>query len=292
MTLSDIINRETNEALNLLAEKLSVTDTTAETHSVVEVSGWQDSDCVEALGTYLVTLRVGIIDQAGRIIYELIGETRDYAQDILRSVDEIVKQPESSNESPENWKATWRNAWIAEGIWHCYMRVAMDSPTLHKWGTIIALDLPHISAKDHGQDVTALYINEDGVVGMSLVETKAYRNDPNGAISDAVKTLKDIEEGKHNTRLRQLVTSFRAVMEDTYKQLLSPSLWKNERALVPNPHYEANEATVNWGRKRTVFSGLSGPVVVMPHAINGYDAFFDEIARTMRIKAEEFANNV
>ncbi len=292
MTLSDILNSKINESLSVLKDSLVVSNMDAETHGVVEVTGWQNEGTIDALAVYLVSLRAGIIDQAGCICFDLINSTPNYADDILRSVNEIIKQSADSKESPHDWKSTWRNPWIAEGIWHCCMHIAMDCPEFHTQGTIIALDLPHVSPKDHGLDVTALYVRNNGVMGMSFVETKAYRNDPNGAISDAVTMFESIEAGKHDTRLRQVITSFSSVIEEPYKQQLSLSLWKNERTLIPNPHYEASGATVQWGLSRTVFSDLTAPVVIMPHAVDSYDEFFEEISSSMRIKAEELVDDV
>ena len=168
----------------------------------------------------------------------------------------------------------------------------MERSELHAHGTVIAIDLPHISPKDHGLDVTALYVREDGELGLSVVETKAYRNDPNKAISDAVNMLKAIEAGEHDTRLRQMVTSFRSIIGEPHKQKLSSSLWKNERTLIPNPHYEANGANVQWPRRRRVFTDLSAPVVIMPHGVDGFDTFFDNVAIEMGRKTLEVATYV
>jgi hypothetical protein len=292
MSLSDTLNSKINESLSVLSDSLTVSNAVATTHTVVEVTGWQNTGIIDALAVYLISLRASVVDQAGNICLDLIDSTPDFANDIVRSVYEIIEQPAGSQESPQVWKSTFRNAWIAEGIWHCCMRIAMDCPGFHTQGTIIALDLPHVSPKDHGLDVTALYVRGDGVMGMSFVETKAYRNDPNGAISDAATMLKSIEAGEHDTRLRQMITSFRSIIEEPYKHQLSTSLWKNERTLIPNPHYEANGATVQWSRPRTAFEALTASVVVMPHAVDNFDVFFDEIATSMRTQAEDLRDNV
>lgn len=292
MALSETLRSKINESLSFLKGSLVVSNTAAETHTVVEVTGWQNMGTIGALAVYLVSLRAGVIDQAGSICLDLIDSTPDFANDIVRSVNEIIEQPAGSQESPQEWKSTFRNSWIAEGIWHCCMRIAMDCPGFHTQGTIIALDLPHVSPKDHGLDVTALYVRGDGVMGMSFVETKAYRNDPNGAIGEAVTMFKSIEAGKHDTRLRHMITSFASIIDEPHKNQLTYSLWKNERTLIPNPHYEVSGATVQWSLSRTVFSDLTAPVVIMPHAINSYDDFFEEIAISMRTKAEELVANV
>jgi len=295
MTFSDSFEKSISSALNFLRGHLVVVTPPvghSGAHNVVEVTGWQNAGAIEALSLYLVALRASVIDQAGKICSELIGNECDFANDLICSVDEIIEQPTDSKESLSDWKSKWRNPWIAEGIWHCCMRIAMERADLHSQGAVIAVDLPHISPKDHGLDVTVLYVKEDGSLGMSFIETKAYQSDPNGAIRDAVTMLKSIEAGEHDTRLRQMVTSFRSVIGEEYRQELSLSLWKNERTLIPNPHYEANAATVQWTRKRIVFSSLKAPVVVMPHCVTGFNDFFDQVASQMRSKALEVAAHV
>lgn len=291
MPISDAFENSITEALSILVRCLSVHTTPAgdNTHSVIKVSGWQNAEALGALALYLVALRASVIDQAGRICSELIGNPRNFTDDLFRSVDEIVVQPDSSNESLTEWKSKWRNPWIAEGMWHCCMWVAKEREDLHPHGNVIAVDFSHISPKDHGLDVTALYVKEDGSLGMSFVETKAYRDNPNRAITDAVAMFKAIETGKHDTRLRQMVTSFRSVIDEQHMEQLYLSLWKNERILIPNPHYEATDVTVRWRRRRAVFRELTAHVVVMPHGVNDYDAFFDVVASEMRRKAQEVA---
>ena len=291
MAFSKAFNNLLNDALTFLEKNLTVTtkEVPSGTHRLVEVNGWRDDEAISALAIYLVALRASVIDQAGRICSDLIDSPRDFANDLVRSVDEIVIQPTDSDEPASEWKSKWRNPWIAEGLWHCCMRLAMERADIHQHGTVIAVDLPHVSPKDHGLDVTALYVNSDGDLGLSFVETKAYRKQPNKAIIDALKMLKSIEAGEYDTRLRQMITSLRSVIDEPYKQQLTSSLWKDERTHIPNPHYEINGSTVRWHTRRRKFLELSAPVVIMPHGINGFRAFFEDVANEMRQKAQEVA---
>lgn len=294
MPISEFLEASMVESLTVLQNHLTVTTTPRgdNTHSVVEVTGWQSDEVVSALAMYLVVLRSSVINQAIEICTELIDDPPSFADSLIRSVNEIIDQPPDSEEPPADWKSKWRNPWIAEGVWHCCMRVAMDKPEIHEHGTIIAIDLPHISPKDHGFDVTALYVTGADELGLSFVESKAYRNDPNKAISDASAMLKAIEAGEYDTRLRQMITSFRSTIAEQYRPKLSSSLWKNERTLIPNPHYEANGANVQWARRRVVFNNLSAPVVIMPHGVDGFDTFFDNVAEGMRRYAQEVMAHV
>lgn len=294
MTFCDTYQQAITESFLSLSRVLRVEATPPDdsTHSVVEITGWQQDEAIRALAVYLVALRASVIDQAGRVCCELIGNTRDFATDLLRSVEEIVVQPHDSEESPAEWKSKWRNPWIAEGMWHCCMCVAMGRNEFHPSGNVIAVDFSHISPKDHGLDVTALYVKGNGTLGMSFVETKAYCNDPNAAISDAVVMFKAIEAGVHDTRLRQLVTAFRSILAEPHRRQLSFALWKDERTLVPNPHYEAVGATVQWRRRRPSFAGLAAPVIIMPHGVNDFAGYFDRLADEMQLKAREVTGYV
>jgi len=294
MTFCDTYQHAITESLLTLTRVLRVDATPDDdsTHSVVEITGWQDNEALRALAVYLVALRASVIDQAGRVCCELIGDARDFARDLLRSVEDIVVQPDDSQESSSDWKSKWRNPWIAEGMWHCCMCVAMGRNDLHPIGSVIAVDFSHVSPKDHGLDVTALYVKENGTLGMSFVETKAYCNEPNAAISDAVVMFKAIESGVHDTRLRQLVTAFRSILGEPYCRQLSFTLWKDERTLIPNPHYEVVGATVQWGRRRPSFAGLAAPVIIMPHGVNDFAGFFDRVADEMLQMARGVAGYV
>lgn len=293
MTLAEKLNTELGLSLTVLKDRLSAAaPVTCDSHCTLEITGWQNPECVKALASYLVLLRASIVDQAGKLCTELIDDATGFGDALIRSVEEIVTQPTASGEDPADWKSKWRNPWIAEGMWHCCMTIAKDVGQFHSPGSIIAVDLSHVSPKDHGLDVTALYVKGDGLLGLSFVETKAYKKNPNGAIGDAVSMFKAIEAGEHDTRLRQMITQFKSVIGEPHRQQLTTSLWKNERTLIPNPHYEKSNATVDWSHKRPVFEGLQAPVIIMPHGVTGFDAFFDDVASEMRQKTQEVATYV
>lgn len=291
MPLAEQLEIALNNALKDLENCLTATSVTAngDTHEVLTVNGWQADEAIESLAMYLVMVHAGVINHASQLCLDLINNPRDFATDLNYSVNQIITQPANSGETADAWKSTWRNPWIAEGIWHCCMTVAMRKPELHAHGSVIAVDMPHVAPKDHGLDITVIYAKDNGTLGMSFVETKAYKNNPNQAISDAVSMFDAIEEGKHNNRLRQLVTTVHSMIEEPHKSRLSTSLWKNERILIPNPHYESVEARVQWHHQRNVFQELKAPVVIMPHPITGFDDYFNRVADQMRLKSQEVA---
>lgn len=293
MSVEAGVRKRLTDAIATLSRELTAsTPTPASSHETLLICGLSDESVKEALATYLVGLQLTAVDQAGRICTDLIGEAPGDAQQIVRDIEYLVVPSQDVSDIP-HWKSTFRNAWIAEGIWHCCMRVAMVKHELHPHGEVIAIDYAHISPKDHGLDVTVMYKMADGSsVGLSFIETKAYSYSPNKAIADAVSMHAAIERGVHDARLRQVLSNMRSYLDVSEKPLVKASLWKNECMHIPNPHYESEGATVNWDRERRVFSGLKHPVTVMPHAISGFDAFFDEMGDMMLLRAHEFAANV
>jgi hypothetical protein len=162
---------------------------------------------------------------------------------------------------------------------------------MHPHGPIVALDLPHIAAKDHGFDVVGIY-RRSTAYGVSFVESKAYENDPNGAINDAVAFYQEIESGKYDARARQVVASMRDSLAADEQGAISASLWKDERVYLPNPHYDASTA-MDWTNTRPSFKGLAVPtdrIVIMPHAIQQFPKFFDDVADAMLTHAAKWAH--
>lgn len=256
------------------------------THRVVLLDGWNDNPTTrQAIAHYLVGLRVSAIDSALRI-KAVLESTQQDRLEILQSVIAIVGE---DNNMPDEKKIHERNPWIAEGVWHMYMAIASRRTEIHPNGNIIALDYAHVITKDHGLDVSALYEKEN-LYGLSLVETKAYRDRPNDAINDAVTFFREVDQGKHAARIRQCVQIMRSILPPEQQAKISPSFWKGERTYLPNPHYHSTLNQVNWVNPRPSFQGLKPKsaafdrlnIIIMPHLINDFDNFFDCISDEMR----------
>lgn len=265
------------------------------THQALIVAGWDDNDsCRQAIAHYLVGIRACAIDAALNIKATLTDTTEDRTE-ILQSVLAVVGKTNEWSSDPEEceeqraFKQDERNPWIAEGIWHLCLAVAAHRSEIHPMGNIILLDYAHIKAKDHGLDVSAIY-QANGETGISLVETKAYRNNPNGAISAAVGFFRDVDKGNHSTRIRQAVQIMRTALTPELNGTISSSFWKQNRTYICNPHYHADHS-VDWTNARTSFRNLEPEpdyIAIMPHCIVDFDLFFDDIAEKMRT----FANSL
>ena len=127
---------------------------------------------------------------------------------------------------------------------------------------------------------------------MSFVESKAYENNPNGAVNDAVGFYRALENGDHDVRARQTVATLRAALPVADQNAVSPSLWKDVRAYLPNPHYDAATA-IDWTNTRPSFAELKNDrnrIVVMPNSVPKFTKFFDEVGDAMLSLAEKLQN--
>lgn len=275
------------DAIQDLAEVLEVRELSAGTHRTVIVSGWNnDASTVQAIAKYLVGLRACAID-AALTIRARLEDTEEDQLEVLDNVLAIVR--EDNSELTAQQKTNVRNPWIAEGLWHLCMTIAARyRPELHVTGTVVALNYAHPVASDHGLDVAAIYQSDPGgLFGLSFVESKAKKLNVNGAISEAVGYFREVNEGKkHGARIRQTVQIMRTSLPGNQQALIPSSFWKRTRAYIPNPHH-CLSLEVDWTNSRPSLatlrvSGIDIDVVVMPHAIEGYDEFFDIIADEMR----------
>lgn len=278
MTLPLTIETSVNAAVNLLIGKLQCSTTTAKTHQVVFVEGWAgDADTIKAIGIYLVGLLASTISTTLAVRASIENTDMDKLE-LLKNVTAITGT--SASPLSESKRQDERNPWIAEGLWHLCLFISSRRTEVHPMGQVIALDQPHIGAKDHGFDVIALYETKAGEFGMSIVECKAYEKDVNGAIGSAVTFFRAFDNGEHDTRIRQVVAQMRDLLPGPKQKSISPSLWKSIRSYVPNPHYDAQWVT-DWNNARPSFGSLGFPVIVMPHAVPDFTKFFDQVGDAM-----------
>ncbi|MCG9969915.1 hypothetical protein L9W92_18125 [Pelotomaculum terephthalicicum JT] len=281
MTLNEIIETTMKEAIIFILSHLRYEFKEADTHNSVIFYGEINNDLIEAIAHYLVGIRACAIDAALNIRADLIGDTDEDKIELYADICSIVG--ENNNALTMDQIQDERNPWLSEGIFHLFMNISTRLTNIHPPGLIIALDLPHVSAKDKGLDLMALYLFGDNL-GISIIETKAYKDDPNKAINKAVNYFKEIEQGKHAPRIRQSIQTMRTSLPPSFQKLVSSSLWKKNRSYIPNPHYDAS-VPMNWSNRRPSLNDLSvgkTRIIIMPHIINNFDTFFNSISENMR----------
>lgn len=281
MTLSKRIDDSMKLAIDCLQKSLRFSISESDTHRTLTILGMNDSDDTrQAIANYLVGLRACAIDAALSIKSQLENTSKDRLE-VIQNVLAIVGNDNS--ELTENQKQDDRNPWIAEGIWHLCMVIAARRADFHPVGSVISVDYAHIASKDHGLDGLVMYENNN-LFGLSIIESKAYRDDPNRAINNAVGFYQEIDRGNHDLRVRQSVQVMRTALPQDKQSRISGSFWKRERSYLPNPHYDAS-INMEWTNPRPSFRNLSlsrQNLIIMPHIIFGFDNFFDQIANAMR----------
>lgn len=282
MSLPQVIEDAMENAIVLLAQSLSCDYFEAETHCSLIVFGWNNSEETKrAVAHYLVGLRACAIDSALKIKSQL-EDTPEDRLEIERNVLNIIGN--NNGNLSEDQKQDERNPWLSEGLWHLCMAIAARRYEFHPIGRIISIDYAHVATKDHGLDVLVLYQSEE-LLGLSIVETKAYKDDPNRAINNAVDFYREIDNGKHDLRIRQSVQIMRTALNPDLQRKISGSFWKRNRSYIPNPHYD-DHIQMDWQNTRPSFRNLfpdRNKIMLMPHMIHEFDSFFDEISNEMRI---------
>ena len=281
MTLPKRIEDATKLAIECLQNSLQFSISESETHRTLTILGLNDSDDTrQVIANYLVGLRACAVDAALNIKSHLENTAEDRLE-VIHNVIAIVGNDNS--ELSEDQKQDERNPWIAEGIWHLCMVIAARRVDFHPFGSVISVDYAHVASKDHGLDGLVMYENNN-LFGLSIIESKAYRDDPNRAINNAVGFYREIDSGKHDLRVRQSVQIMRTALPQDMQSRISGSFWKRERSYLPNPHYDAS-INMEWTNPRPSFRDLSlgrQNLIIMPHVIFEFDNFFDQIADAMR----------
>ena len=281
MSMPEQIETWMHEAIDYFVQNLSVSVDDSDTHVVVDVSGWgANQDSIEAIAKYLIGVRACAIDAAMSIRANLLGSEEERSE-IHRNVFQVVG--ERGGDLSAESITTERNPWIAEAIWHLCMVVASQEASIHPLGTILAVDILHVNSKDHGLDVSALYL-VDGQCGFGFLETKAYASDPNGAIHSAVGFFRAVDGGEQGLRIRQRVQAMRNALPMDIQGLITESFWYNEREYISNPHYDRS-VPMNWTNERPSFRDLVPQrtrLVIMPHPIEDFNSFFEAVSNEMR----------
>lgn len=276
-----------NGALNLLAQTLQFQRSTALNHELLVVTGWNQTPIVRsAVAEYLVGLCVMAVNAVLAVRTDLVGQSG--LAEAKQNVEEIIGPNGGGLTNAQI--ATGRNPWLAEGLWHLCLAVSQQVPGLHPPGALFALSLPHLNAREPGLDLAALYLSPGGI-GLSMIETKAYRDRPADAIRHSAKFFGNINSGAYRKKIREAVLRMRAECPSHLQPQITAQLWEERRWYVPNPHYDAAHVE-DWMQPRPVLVNLLNAqvnppipvpqgVLIMPHAVAGFDAFFNDLSADM-----------
>ena len=287
LTAAQKVDRAVCNALTLLGQTLQFQQTSTPSHELLVVTGWNQSLVVRrAVAEYLVGLCVMAVNSVLAVRTDLIGPSG--LVEIKQNVEDIIGV--NGVGLTDEQVTMKRDPWIAEGIWHLCLAVSMNTPGSHPPGALFALSLPHLDTTEEGLDLAALYRSQNGV-GVSIVETKAYRTSPAVAVQRAAKFFQKINSGSYRKKVREAVLRMRAECTPADQREITAQLWQERRWYIPNLHYDA-AYTEDWTRPRRVLSSLLKAsnnqtfaipqgIIIMPHEVAGFDAFFNGVTSDM-----------
>ncbi|MFG6117188.1 hypothetical protein ACGTN9_18710 [Halobacillus sp. MO56] len=278
LKLNDLVE----SGVELFTSKIEVSVIETETHHSLIVKGIEnDKEILNSIAAYMVALIANAIEANLEVRADLIEDTEIGKEDIEESVIDTVGE---SNELNQDFKEDERNPWLAEALIHLLLFVSNKVQNLHPAGEVLAVGLVHDDPKDKGLDITALY--QSGTLGLTIGECKAYKLNPNKAISNAMNFFDGVETNrKTGKRIRTQVQILRKYLPEELSKLATSGFWKNERCFLTTPIFDSS-VNKDWSRiRRKTLGGLKVPVnrrIIIPLAIENFDLFFDSLSDEMR----------
>ena len=273
----DSMSQDTNAAIRLLAERLSIDRSEGQSHCVLLVQGCGDDDSLEATAVYLVAAIAQTIDANLRIQQALFDNT-NLKRDLQTDIVSVIGDEDSDDE----FKIKRRDPWMWEAISHMLVHLSRLDNSFHPCGRVLAKTGLKYDVNDHGLDLIAIYGAPE--LGISAGECKAYLDDPSRAIADASNRLSEIDKNKRDIELRAVINQLRGVLDDDVQEGLAGAFWRNERSYLPFVCCDDDRA-LNWQEDRAVLRRLDVPPnrkILYPMPLVHGRGTFDRICAFMR----------
>lgn len=264
-------------ALDFLKGGLRFATQECETHTVLEVSGFDSTENLQAAAVYLVGCIAQCVQMDLSIRRALLDEVL-VETDLIRDVLDVIGPEDATTD----YKTSTQYPWLLEGLSHLLVHLSSQHADIHPAGTVLAKTLLKYDVNDHGLDLVAIY--DCGDVGLTAGEAKAYLDNPRHAITDAANRLREIDQSLRDVELRATVTQLRASLSQHHQELIGGAFWKRERTYYPFICYD-DEAQLDGTRSRASLRRLDvAPThkVLVPLAINGATELLDQLCRSMR----------
>jgi hypothetical protein len=274
---SDLVT-DINTALQSLSESLSIVRDECATHSIIVVQGFDDNEALEATAVYLVSAISQNIDANMQIREALFAEER-----ISRELGSDVISVIGEHDVDIEFKRMIRDPWMWEGISHMLIHLSRFDPDFHPIGQVLAKTSIKYDVHDHGLDVIAIY--DSGTLGITAGECKAYLENPNRAILDAVNKLREVDSNIRDIEIRSAVIQLRSALDDDMQRRIAGSFWRNERSYLPFVCCDEARAR-DWTKNRKSLRRLNIPVshkILFPLSLLEARRKFDQICEFMRV---------
>jgi hypothetical protein len=278
----DELKKVIEDEIESFSKNLSVDLLKAKTHNSILVTGIENEPSVlRSIAVYMVGLIAHAIEANLEVRADLMEYTEVGKEEIVESVIETIGE---DNNLVQDFKEDERNPWLAEALIHLLLFISNKVQNLHPVGEVLVVGLVHDDPKDKGLDLTAIYQSE--TLGLTIGECKAYKLDPNRAISKAMDFFDGVDtKRKTGKRIRSQVQILRNFLPEEISRSATHGFWKNERCFLTTPVYDSS-IVKDWSRSRNKTLGLlKVPLdrrLVIPLAIEDFDKFFDELADEMR----------
>ncbi|MGM0878578.1 MAG: hypothetical protein ACQEWV_28785 [Bacillota bacterium] len=276
--------------ISLFASKINVSVMNATTHHSIIIRGIENENrIVRSIAVYMVALIANAIEANLQVRADLIEYTEVGKEEIVESVIDTIGE---NNDLDQDFKEDERNPWLAEALIHLLLFVSNKVNNIHPVGEVLAVGLVHDDPKDKGLDLTALYQSE--TLGLTIGECKAYKLNPNKAISNAMKFFDGVDTNrKTGKRIRSQVQILRNFLPDDLSKLATHGFWKDEKCYLTTPIFDMS-VNKDWAKSRNKTLGaLRIPLdrrLIIPLAIEDFDKFFDSLADEMRNFVRELKN--
>jgi len=276
------LREDVETAIQVLGTLIPATVAQYDTHCVIQLDGFDDEpDVINAIAVYLVGTIAACVDTT-LVIREALFAEGGYTSALNRDVATVIGQ---NNAITPTFRTNTRDAWLWEGISHLIVHLSRFDANKHPPAQVLAKTSVHLSVKDHGLDLIALYGTDD--LGISAGECKAYLSRPATAIKDASDKLHEVDDSKRDAEIRQALAQFRAGLPTNLQSEITGAFWRNERAYFPLVCCDG-DSEVDWTVSRVPLCRLEVPPeqrFLVPVVVPNAGEFFDAVADAMRAYA-------
>jgi hypothetical protein len=277
-----------DQALDDLSAAVTLTALPATpTHTALAAEGVEDPRATLALGRYLVGAVAGAIDLDATVSAALLGQGPDARAELERSIRRLVGDNNRFESAQEvQFRDSWRNAWIAEGIAHALLVVRARAETLCVSGPVHAVSAAHTLPTEPGLDAVAIYSEGDQPV-IVVGESKASQCDGSSRLTEAAGIFSGIDQGDYGPELRSHLLALRRVVPVDIASRISESLWRDERCYLP---VVVHETPFDPLAERETLGRLAPPVErrrVLIVRLSDFHGFFDAVSDAMRAAVPE-----
>jgi hypothetical protein len=271
-----------------IASRVTLNESTSPaSHTVVVASGLDDPIVAASVARYAVAFLAGWVLRNAEIGDRVGVAGVQHRDELHRIVDRIVLPSEGfSSDQLDNWRQTWRDAWIAEVVTHVLFVIRKSNVSACLNGDVVALLRPHPLPKRQGLDSLAIYDEADLAV-VAVGETKASCDHGSDELTRACDLFDDVDAGAYGPDLRNALDVLADVLPPHLADQVSDGLWRDRRCYVPAVlHQTVFDASLPRPRLARLVPGVQRKRVLVLR-FRALGVFFDAVAERMPSAVDE-----